>query len=98
MDGKSLNNQAVGKFTYYITFNKKGWMRYISHLDLMRLFNRAIRRAGFKLYFTKGFNPHPLIRIKKALKLGLEGRSLEAEFVLAEYLDRDDFKSRFSGK
>jgi radical SAM-linked protein len=78
---------------YKVIFDKDGWMRYISHLDLMRLFSRALRRAGFKLYLTKGFNPHPLIRIQKALKLGLAGIDQEAEFVLEEEMDTGLFKS-----
>jgi len=69
-------------------------MRYISHLDLMRLFARAARRADFRLCLTKGFNPHPVIRIKRALKLGLTGKDQEAEFVLAEYIDTESFKRR----
>lgn len=69
-------------------------MRYISHLDLMRLFARAARRANFKLYLTKGFNPHPVVRIKKALKLGLTGKNMEAEIVLVEPIDTDEFRRR----
>ena len=80
------------KITYKVTFSKDGWMRYISHLDLMRLFARALRRTGHNLYLTKGFNPHPLIRIKNALKLGLTGRDQEAEFVLSERVDITEFK------
>jgi len=71
-------------------------MRYISHLDLSRLFNRALRRAGFRLYFSKGFNPRPVIRIKKALKLGIEGKDEEVEFLLEESIDPFDFKERFN--
>lgn len=82
------------KWTYRVVFNKDGWMRYISHLDLMRLFARALRRTSFKLYLTKGFNPHPIIRIKNALKLGVAGTGLEAEFVISERIDSDEFRSR----
>lgn len=84
------------KVTYKVTFDKAGWMRYISHLDLMRLFARALRRVDFKLYLTKGFNPHPVIRIKEALKLGIEGRDMEAEFVLNESIDPPRFKRRLN--
>ncbi|MFH1868698.1 MAG: TIGR03936 family radical SAM-associated protein [Candidatus Omnitrophota bacterium] len=80
------------KIIYKVTFNKDGWMRYISHLDLMRLFARVLRRAGLKPYLTKGFNPHPLIRIKNALKLGLTGKGQEAELILTERTDADEFK------
>jgi radical SAM-linked protein len=60
----------------------------------MRLFARSARRANFRLYLTQGFNPHPLIRIKKAIKLGIEGINQEAEFVLTERIDADSFKKR----
>jgi radical SAM-linked protein len=58
----------------------------------MRLFARALRRAGFKLYLTKGFNPHPVIRIHNALKLGIVGVDQKAECVLDEQLDTKIFK------
>jgi radical SAM-linked protein len=77
-----------------ITFTKKGLMKYISHLDLMRLFMRALRRAELPIKMTEGFNPHPKISIKRALKLGLESESEEATFVLREPISPQDFKQR----
>lgn len=82
----------MDKFTYYICFAKKGLMRYISHLDLLRLFNRALRRTGVKFYLTKGFNARPIVRIKQALKLGLESDGIDAEIVLEEYIEPDNMK------
>lgn len=61
-------------------------MRYISHLDLLRLFQRASRRAGLPLFLTEGFNPHPKIKIEPALKLGLEADDLRAEITLTQYI------------
>ena len=72
---------------------KKGMMKYISHLDMMRLFQRAARRAGLPLYLTQGFNPHPRIKIEPALKLGVEGKDLRAEIILRENLAADKVKS-----
>ena len=43
-----------------ILFEKKGNAVWISHLDLMRLFQRAFKRAGLPLTHTQGFNPDPL--------------------------------------
>jgi len=60
-------------------------MRYISHLDLLRLFQRAMRRAHIPISLTKGFNPHPRISFKRALKLGVES---DAEDVLL-YVEGD---------
>jgi radical SAM-linked protein len=39
-------------------------MRYISHLDLMRLFMRAMRRADLPLKMSEGFSPHPKLSLK----------------------------------
>ena len=47
-------------------------MRFISHLDLMRLFQRALRRADLPVTITRGFSPHLKISIDRALKLGVE--------------------------
>ena len=53
-------------------FSKTGEMRFISHLDLMRLFHRALRRADLPVTITQGFSPHLKISINRALKLGAE--------------------------
>lgn len=76
------------------TFSKKGLMRYISHLDLMRLLTRAMRRADFPLKITQGFNPHPKLSLKRALKLGLESESEEASILLKEEMGHEEFKGR----
>lgn len=69
-------------------------MRYLSHLDLLRLFQRASRRAGLPLFLTEGFNPHPKIKIEPALKLGLEAGDLRAEIVITERISPKDVKER----
>ena len=53
-------------------FEKTGAAVYISHLDLMRLFQRAFKRAGLPLTHTKGFNPRPSVSIALPLSLGVE--------------------------
>jgi len=75
-------------------FAKKGVMRFISHLDLMRLFTRALRRAEFPLKMTEGFSPHPKFSIKRALKLGLESDNEEAVVILKEKINPEEFKQR----
>lgn len=76
------------------SFSKKGLMRYISHLDLMRLFARAMRRAELPLKMSEGFSPHPKLSLKRALKLGLESEHEEASIVLRFPVEPEDFKSR----
>ena len=48
----------IERWDYRLTFAKKGRARYISHLDLMRAMQRAIKRAGVPIWYTQGFNPH----------------------------------------
>jgi radical SAM-linked protein len=76
------------------TFAKNGSMKYISHLDLMRLLMRAMRRANLPLKMTEGFSPHPKLSIKRALKLGVEGDNEEASIVLTEQVSPQDFINR----
>ncbi len=69
-------------------------MRYISHLDLMRLFMRAMRRADLPLKMSEGFSPHPKLSFKRALKLGVESEHEEASILLKFPIEPEDFKSR----
>ena len=73
-------------------------MKYISHLDLMRLFARGARRARLPLKNTEGFHPHPKLSIKRALKLGLESENEEASMVLKDYVEPEDFKNRLQSQ
>ena len=66
-------------------------MRFISHLDLLRLFTRAFRRADIPLKMTEGFSPHPKISIAKALKLGIESEQEEAQVILKEMIQPEQF-------
>ncbi len=63
-------------------FAKKGEARHLSHRDLMRLFERALRRAGLPVRMSQGFNPHPRLSILAALPVGVEAENeaLELEF------------------
>lgn len=55
-----------------LLFEKKGNAVWISHLDLMRLFQRAFKRAGLPLTHTQGFNPRPSVSIALPLSVGVE--------------------------
>ncbi|MFH1394945.1 MAG: TIGR03936 family radical SAM-associated protein [Candidatus Omnitrophota bacterium] len=74
---------------YNFIFEKKGKMVYISHLDLMMLFRRAIRRAALPFVLTNGFSPRVKISIPKALKLGVESFNEEIALWLNEEIVRD---------
>lgn len=55
-----------------LIFEKKGRAKYISHLDLMRTFQRAFKRAGIDIKHSEGFNPHPNLSFALPLPVGME--------------------------
>ncbi len=64
--------------TVRLKFRKVGSLRYISHLDLQRTFNRVIVRACIPVWYTKGFNPHAKLVFSTPLSVGAES---EYEFL-----------------
>lgn len=67
-------------YKYYLEFSKTGNIRFISHLDLLRLFKRAFKRSGVELVYSQGFNPHPKLGFAQPLSLGYEGLAEILEF------------------
>ena len=55
-----------------LRFSKEGDASYLSHHDLMRLLERALRRAGLPVRMSQGFNPHPRMAVLQALPVGVE--------------------------
>lgn len=64
-----------------IEYTKTGLLRYLGHLDMVRLFERGLRRGQVPLLFSQGFNPHPKIAFAAPLSVGY---SSEAELVEIE--------------
>lgn len=65
-----------------LVFEKAGNAVWISHLDLMRVFQRAFKRAGLPLTHTQGFNPRPSVSIALPLSVGVESRCELLDFDL----------------
>ena len=65
-----------------IQFGKQGRLRFISHLDLQRFMQRALRRTGLPVAYSQGFNPHALLSFASALGMGVssEAELLEVRF------------------
>ncbi len=64
-----------------IKFSKLDEMRFVGHLDLMRYFQRALRRAGIDMTYSQGFHPHPLMSFAAPLALGItsDGEYMDIE-------------------
>lgn len=81
-----------------ILFSKTGDLKFISHLDLVRLFQRSSRRAGLPVTITKGYNPRFKISITRALKLGAESRAEEAIFFMDRRVEPEKFAAAMNEK
>ncbi len=68
-----------------LKFEKTGRLKYIGHLDLLRLFNRVFRMAQIPVSFSNGFNPHMLLHFASPLPLGVSS--------IAEYLDVEIYEA-----
>lgn len=67
-----------------IRFRRGEELKYISHLDLMRLWQRALNRAGIRLAYSAGFNPHPRMSLAAPLALGVTSEAELMDIVLAK--------------
>lgn len=79
-----------------LCFEKTGVARFISHLDLMHMLQRAFARAELPLAYTEGFNPHPYLSIARALSVGVISRCELLDFGLNHPLDWDELPARIS--
>ncbi|MCC7085789.1 MAG: DUF2344 domain-containing protein [Pirellulales bacterium] len=76
-----------------IRFSKQDDLRWISHRDLMRLWERLFRRAGVALSMTEGFHPKPRLNFPSALAVGIAGADEMLEVDLAEDHTADSLRS-----
>lgn len=79
-------------------FGKIQEMSLISHLDLVRLFDRSIRRASLPISFTGGYHPGPKISIANALSLGITSNGEIVDFELTTEMDIEEFRIRLAAQ
>ena len=79
-----------------LTFAKGGAMRFTSHLDLARTWERTLRRAEMPLAYSQGFNPRPQIQLAAALPLGYVGKNELMDMILVHPLPLDTISERIS--
>jgi radical SAM family uncharacterized protein/radical SAM-linked protein len=79
-----------------VWFGKHGDMGLVSHLDLIRLFDRVVRRAQIPIAFTGGFHPGPRISPANALSLGATGSGEIVDFELTRSLEPETLRQLLS--
>ncbi|WP_373546866.1 TIGR03960 family B12-binding radical SAM protein [Chamaesiphon sp.] len=81
-----------------VWFGKIGKMSLVGHLDLARLFDRAIRRASIPVTYSGGFHPAPRIMIANALPLGSTSTGEIADFELTTTMDEAEFHTKLAAQ
>ncbi|MEG4334430.1 TIGR03960 family B12-binding radical SAM protein [Microcoleus sp. AT9_A2] len=81
-----------------VWFGKVGDMALVGHLDLIRLFDRVVRRADLPISFTGGFHPNPRISLANALPLGVTSTGEIADFEITESIDIESFREKLAAK
>ncbi len=75
------------KFRYRAVFSKNGDMRFIGHLDLQQLFERALRRSALPLRYSQGFSPKVRLNLAGALPLGFTSTAEMMDFWLEQRVE-----------
>jgi radical SAM-linked protein len=83
-----------GLWRFRIVFGKGREVKYISHLDLVRAWQRALRRAGVAVAHSQGFSPHPRMFFASALPVGVTGRAEVLDVVLEQHMQASELVAR----
>jgi radical SAM-linked protein len=79
-----------------IRFSRGQELKFISHLDIMRLWQRALHRAGLPLAYTEGFSPHPKISLAAPLAVGVTSQAELADVFCSKWVSPHSFTAALS--
>jgi len=77
-------------------FYKKDDLVFISHLDLVRVFERAMRRGSIPISYSQGFNPHPIMAFATALGIGVSSEGEYIDVQLDKQIEPEEFMNRLN--
>lgn len=78
---------------YRLKFSKIGRIKYTGHLDLLKIFQRAVKRANLPISYSQGFNPHQIMSFAIPLPLGMESEAEYIDIQLDENLEPETIKN-----
>lgn len=81
---------------FYLIYERGENTKYVSHLDFVRVFGRAMRRAQIPIAYSEGFNPHPLLTFALPLPVGHTSECELLEIVLAEDMATGEIVQRLN--
>ncbi len=86
----------MSNFKYRLRFEKKDKMKFVGHLDLLKLFQRAVRRAKLPVHYSNGFNPHQETIFAMPLTLGMDTVYDIVDIRLTETYDMEVMKEKLN--
>jgi radical SAM-linked protein len=86
------NDRSAGSIR--IRFTRGESVKFLSHLDLMKVFERGVRRSGLPVSYSKGFNPHPRMILGLPLAVGMTSECEHADFQIDEAIDPQEFMQK----
>jgi len=93
-----MTRLVEGVWRYRITFSKGDEVQFISHLDVVRAWERALRRADVGLAYSHGFSPHARLFFASALPVGVTGRAELLDVLLDRRLELRELAMRLTAQ
>lgn len=93
---KNLTEGGHAMVVARMKFTKGEQVRYISHLDLQRTLQRALRRGGIDITYSQGFNPHPKISFAMALSVGMTSKGEYVDIELNKNMDAHELMTKLN--
>ncbi len=81
---------------YILKYKRDKRVKYISHLDFVRLFHRAVRRSGVDFIFSQGFNPHPVMTVAMPLSVGVTSDGEYMKVGFEDTFSTEEIKDRIN--
>lgn len=78
---------------YVLKYSRGDEVKYISHLDFVRMFHRSVRRSGLPMSFSQGFNPHPIMTVAMPLSVGVTSDSEYMKIGFEGEFSEDEIKT-----
>ncbi len=91
-----LSEEVSALKKYRIKFEKGDEIRFIGHLDVMRIFQKSIRRAELPICYSNGFNPHQELYFANPLNLGMTSSAEYMDFKLSEEISPSEIKEKLN--
>ncbi|MGD9311081.1 MAG: TIGR03936 family radical SAM-associated protein, partial [Desulfosarcina sp.] len=93
---KVKKKPSTGIHKYSIRFKKMGRMRFLGHLEMVKVFIRSLRRSGMPLQYSNGFHPMPKVSFGDTLPMGMQSENETMVLVLTEAIDSEKMIARLN--